>query len=377
VRSALALAALGLIGCGRVGVPSITPDATPDTADVSVDGAPDAPPYPAAICDLKRIAVDATPAAADLAIAPVSEGFAVVWVDTATPRPAHGVLLGPNLQMLGMRTIPEVQDLALGGIADVGQKLVLASATGATQKLNILGRDLAIQSVQSTLINRLMGRDPYPSDANGLPHAFLSAEPMQVVMSNVAEDGLVDPAIGTFGVQGTITELACSDGPNHGHCVWAEQLGTPDTYQCTIADIFFNRPAPVVGGTIVWPGYCAEIRNASGPVSADSMIVVWTTKTHSVEAHYAVSTGDKLGTIAPMGFAPKVTFDGGRFWIAYLDGARQLRLASFDLNGTIVDYSLAGWTPLGNEAFELVHRNMTTALVVLSAGELDVLKICN
>ena len=374
MRSALALAALGLIACGRVGVPSITSDAT---TEMPVDGAPDAPPYPAAICDLKRIPVDATPAVADLAIAPVSEGFAAIWVDTATQRPAHGVLLGPNLQLLGMRAMPEIQDLAIGGIADVGQKLVLASATGTTQKLNVLGRDLTVQSVQSTLIHRLMGRDPYPSDANGLPHAFLSAEPMQLVMSNVADDGLVDPAFDTFGVSGTITELACSDGPNHGHCVWAEQLGTPDTYQCTIGDIFFNKPAPVVGSKIVWPGYCAEIRNASGPVSADSMIVVWTTQTHSVEAHYAVSTGDKLGTIAATGFAPKVTFDGRRFWIAYLGGARQLRLASFDLNGTIVDYSLAGWTPLGNEAFELVHRNTTTALAVLSDGELDVLEICN
>jgi hypothetical protein len=347
-------------------------------AEMPPDHAPDAPPYPAAICSVTRVLVAATPAVADLAIAPVSEGYAAIWVDTAVPQAAQGILLGPNLQFLTARALPDIRDLAVGGIADVGQKLVLASATGTTQKLNILGRDLTMLSVQDTLVRRLMGRDPYPSDANGLPHAFVSAESRQLVLSNVADDGLVDPAFSTHGVPGTITELACSDGPNHGHCVWAETLPSPDSYQCTISDVFFNRPAPAVPSTIAWPNYCAEIRNASGPISADSMIVVWTTQAHSVEARYAVSTGDKLATIAQIGFAPKVTFDGRRFWIAYLDGNRLLRLASFDLNGTIVDYSLAGWTPLGSEAFELVHREpAATSLVVLSAGELDFLTICN
>jgi hypothetical protein len=374
MRGVLVLA-LGLIGCGRVGVPALADDAATEMP-TPPDGAPDAPTIPAAICSVTRIPVDATPAVADLAIASISEGYAAIWVDAAAPGTARAVLLGPNLQPLAVRALPEIRDLALGGIADAGQKLVLASATGTTQHLNVLGRDLTMLSVQDTLVQRLMGRDPYPSDNTGSPQAFVSAERNQLVVSNVADDGLVEPAFATFSGPGTITELACSDGPDHGHCVWAEELPTPDSFQCTISDVFFNRPTPEVGSTLAWPGYCAEIRNASGPDAADSMIVVWTTQTHSIEARYAVSSGDKLGTIAAMGFAPKVTFDGARFWIAYLDGNRQLRLASFDLNGTIVDYSLAGWTPLGDEAFELVHRGRTASLVVLSAGELDFLTIC-
>src|SRR5262245_7484865 len=119
------------------------------------DGAADAPAIPGAICDVTRVRGLATPAAADLAIASVSEGYAAVWVNTASPQPAQAVLLAPNLQLLVQRALPEVQDVALGGIADVGQKLVLASATGKTQNLNVLGRDLTMPSVQDTLVQRL------------------------------------------------------------------------------------------------------------------------------------------------------------------------------------------------------------------------------
>jgi hypothetical protein len=355
--------ALGLVACGRLDV-----DPVPDGMPTS-----DAPPVPAAICNVTRFPVDATPSTADLTIAPISEGYAALWVDTTRAQPAQGMLLGPNLQMLGAIALPDITDLQLGGIADVGQKLVLSSATGNTETLRILGRDLRTASTQSTLTQHVMGHDTYPSDSTQKPRAFVTAVVNQIVVSNVAEDGLVNPAFSVFDASGSITDLVCTDGPNHAHCAWAE--GTSPA-KCTIADVNFNAPAPMVGGTIRWAEECRELRNVSGPDSADSMIVVWSTPARTVEAHYAVSTGDKLGRIAQLGSAPKVRFDGSRFWIAWLDGQGQLRLSSFDLNGTIVPYSLAGWTPLGPEAFELVHRGGTTGVVLLSAGELDFLTIC-
>src|SRR5262249_33439342 len=187
------------------------------------------------------------------------------------------------------------------------------------------------------------------------------------------------PAESSFDATGAITDLACTDGPNHAHCVWAEALsafaGASST--CTITDVFFGGPTPTLANQIPWSTPCAAVRNASGPDMADSMIVVWSTTARTVEAHYAVSTGDKMGTVSDSGVAPKVKFDGTRFWISYIDGNNELRLSSFDLNGTIVPYSLAGWTPLGLEAFELVHRDLTTAVVLLAAGELDILSICH
>jgi hypothetical protein len=352
-----------LVGCGRLDV-NVVPDGTPS---------PDAPPVPAAICSVNRFPVDATPAKADLTIAPISEGYAAIWVDTTRAQPAQGMLLGPNLQMLGSLALPDVTDLQLGGLADVGQKLVLSTATGNTVALRILGRDLRTASTQNTLTQHVMGHDVYPSDTSQKPRAFVTGVGTQIVVSNVADDGLVDPAFSTFDVSGAVTDLTCTDGPNHAHCAWAE--GTAPG-KCTIADVYFNVPVPMVTGTTRWADECRELRNASGPDRADSMIVVWSTPARTVEAHYAVSTGDKLGRIAQLGSAPKVRFDGTRFWIAWLDGQSQLQLSSFDLNGTIVPYSLAGWTPLGPEAFELVHRGGTTGVVMLSAGELDFLTIC-
>lgn len=362
---AVALAAVGLIGCGWYRVDPV-PSGTP---------MPDAPPIPTAICDVERVPVGATPARADLTIAPVSEGFAALWVDTEVAAPAHGVRLGPNLQELGSFTLPDVTDFQLGSLADVGQKLVLAAATGNTVTLRIVARDFSEVKSQSTLTQHVLGHDTYPSDSSQKPRAFVTAVANQVVTANVAEDGLVDPAMSVFTAAGTITDLACTDGPNHSHCVWAETNPT----HCTISDVYYNGPAPSVTSTIRFDEDCREVRNASGPDPADSMIVVWSTPAHTVEAHYFASSGDVVRRISPGGSAPRVRFDidGNRFWIAWLDGAAQLRLTSFDLNGTLVEYSLTGWTPVGPEAYELVRRGSEIALVILSPGELDVLSICH
>jgi len=224
-----------------------------------------------------------------------------------------------------------------------------------------------------------MGHDPYLFDESQTPRVFLTARDNTLEMSYVANDGLINlgqPSVYT--VTGSITDLACTDGPDHAHCVWAEDVTTMGgSSQCTITDIDFIPGMPQVGSHIVMSPDCYEIRNASGPVPADSMIVVWTTQAHTVKAHYAVSTGDVDRLIATTGSAPKVRFDGTRFWIAWLDGGGVLQLSSFDLGGTIVNYSLAGWTPNGPEAFEVVNRGNETGVMLVSPNGLDILTICS
>ena len=367
---AIGLIALAMIGCGRL---SFEPAPTDGTDPI------DAPPVPAAICKVDRIPFDQTPSLADLAIAPTSEGYAAIWIDTTGAQPAHGLVLGPNHGILGSLALPDIMDTALGGITDVGGKLVLASATGAVESVRILGRDLQTVTLQSTLMGHLMGHDPYPSDANQSRRAFLTGRDNTLEMSYVATDGLINLGQpGVFIVSGTVTDLACTDGPDHAHCVWAEKLPSPGgSSQCTITDIDFALNAPAVGSRIVVSSDCYELRNASGPVPADSMIVVWTTQAHELKAHYAVSTGDRERLITQTGSAPKVRFDGTRFWIAWLDGGGLLQLSSFDINGTTVNYSLAGWTPNGPEAFEVVNRGNETGVMLVSPNGLDILTICS
>lgn len=136
--------------------------------------------------------------------------------------------------------------------------------------------------------------------------------------------------------------------------------------------------APVVGGHLTIAPGCSQIRNTTGPLPADGMMVVWTDFNSAVQAHYAVSTGDVTATIGIPGSAPKVGYDGTRFWIAWLDGSSELRLTSFEVaTGKLVQYELPGWRASGPEGFELVTRGNETALVLLSPDGLDLLTICS
>lgn len=363
---AIVLAALGLIGCGRLGF-----DPAPPGDDAG-------PPVPVSICKVDRIPVASPPAAADLAIAPTSEGYAAIWVDTTGASPAHGFLLGPTHQVFGSVDLPELKDTRIGGISDAGQKLVLSSATDATETAWILARDLTTISAQATLADHVMGHTPFSSDVSQLRRAFLTGSANTLVTAYVGRDGVIDPATSTFTAAGPVTDLTCTDGPDHGHCVWAEQLTAPaGSSQCTAFDLSLGAPTtPQVGASQVVASDCHDLRNASGPAPEAPQIVVWTTSAGSIEARYLASAGNVLETIAPAGSAPKVQFDGKRFWIAWLDGSGELALSSFELDGTLAHYPLRGWTPDGPEAFELVSRNNETGLVLLSPAGLDFLTTC-
>jgi hypothetical protein len=377
VHRAWLVAALGMIGCGRLDF-----SAGP-RADGGADGsAVDAPPVPASICKVDRIPVGSPPAAADLAIAPTAEGYAAFWVDTApiaAVHVAHGMVLGPNHAMQRSAALPDILDVALGGAADAGQKLMLAGSNGHDETLWVVERDLSKATAQTTLSGRLLARDPYPSDMDQKDRAFVTARNATIEVSLVSSDGTANVGgASQFTADGPISELACADGPSHSHCVWADQPAG-GAAECIITDVnYMGSIAPVVGGHFsIVPG-CSQIRNTTGPLRADGMMVVWTDINGAVQAHYAVSSGDLTATIGIRGAAPKVGYDGTRFWIAWLDGGGELRLTSFEVaTGVLVQYELPGWQPAGPEAFELVTRGNETALVLLSSASLDLLTICS
>jgi hypothetical protein len=364
-----------MLGCGRLDFGS-----APRT-DGGGDPGIDAPPVPASICKVDRIPV-APPPAADLAIAPIAEGYAAFWVDTgpvATVRAAHGMVLGPNHAMQRSVALPDITDLALGGAADAGQKLVLASSNGKNETLWIVERDLSKATPQSTLSGRLLGRNPYPSDAGLIDRAFVTAQNDKIEISLVNSDGTANlGGASQFTANGPISELACNDGPNHSHCAWVDKPAA-GAAECIICDVrYMGSIAPMIPGSLMIATGCSQIRNATGPLAADGMMVVWVDLNGAVQAHYAVSTGDVTATIGTPGSAPKLGYDGTRFWIAWLDGKGELRLTSFEVaTGKLVQYELPGWQPNGPEAFELVSRGNETALVLLSAASLDLLTICS
>jgi len=364
---------LGVLGCGRLGFSP--PPPAGDAADASpIDG----PPIPTAICKVDRIAQAGLPATADLAITGTAEGYAAVWVDPTGAVPAHGAILAPDHELTASRALPDLADPRLGGITDVGQKLVLSTGNATSQTTWILARDLTTASSELTLGNSVMPHGPYPTDTLASRRVFVAATASQVTAAYIADDGLINQASTTsHTTTAKVTDVACADGPDHSHCAFAEAVVTVNgASRCTATDVQLAPVPNVTGGPVVSPD-CYDVRTSSGPDLADSMIAVWTTADHRVESRYVGASGvDLARSIGPAGSAPKVQFDGTRFWIAWLDGGGALQLSSFDLNGRIVPYSLAGWVPIGPEAFELVRRGSATAVALLSAAGLDVLTIC-
>lgn len=365
---ATGLIALGLIGCGRLGF-SPSPDALP--------GPVDAPPVPDSICKVDRIPL-AVPATADLAITGTAAGYSAIWVDPTGATEAHGVVLARNHELTGSLALPAIKDPRLGGLTDLGAQLVLSTGDGVFQTTWTLDRDLTTASAGPRRDGFVMAHGQYPSDTSQAPRVFVTAMGSNVTAAYIAANGTINMASTvSHGTTGRVTDLACTDGPNHAHCTWVEALSTINgASQCTASDVTL-RPVPSIPGGPILSGDCYNVRTSSGPDAADSLIVVWTTSDRRVEARYVGSGGlDLAHSIAPAGSAPKVQFDGTVFWISWLDGEDALQLASFDTRGAITYYSLAGWVPLGPEAFELVRRGNETALVLLSRDGLELLTIC-
>jgi hypothetical protein len=173
--------------------------------------------------------------------------------------------------------------------------------------------------------------------------------------------------------------MSMEDGPDHSHITWTEDLGGGKS-RCFASDIRYMMPNPPTptGSPQALSDDCQDVRTSSGPNFADSMIVVWQTAGHIVEARYLASTGDIMRDMSLHGRKPKVRFDGTEFWIAWIDEAAgdQLHLATFDLSGNVKDVGLPGWQVVGDEGFQLVRRGASVYLVVLSGDTLNFLRTC-
>ena len=367
---AIALAALGLVGCGRLGfgqLPSVG------------DGGPiDAPPIPSSICHVESIPLSGMPATADLAITGVPSGYAAIWIDPTGATPAQGAVLALDHRLITTVALPAIKDTRLGGITDAGGKLVLSTGNGMFQTTWTLDHDLANPASGPTFNDHVMAHGQYPTDATHAPRVYVTATGASMMAGYIDRDGAInEPSIVSHAVSRRVTDLSCTDGPDHAHCVWAEALTTINgDSQCTASDVVL-RPVPSIPGGPVLSGDCYNVRTASGPDAADSMNVVWTTASRRIEMRYVGGGGrDAAHSVAPSGSAPKLQFDGKRFWIAWLDGEDILQLASYDGQDSFAYYSLKGWVPLGPEAFELVRNGNETVLVLVSGNGLDVLKIC-
>lgn len=356
------------LGCNPFGSGD-TP--SPDAGDAPVDVPMT---VPASICKVDRLPIAAVPPLADLAITGTAEGYTALWVAPGALKQGHGMLLSPDHQLVASRVIPAITDSRLTGITDTGRTLLLSTGNGIVQTTWTLGRDLGSASAGPTLAIHANLHGLYPADAGGANRVFVTTTGTRLTASHIDDSGRIDDASTAFR-DVTVLDLACADGPGHAHCAYAVNP-ISDSARCVATHVQLTPTIGIPDGQML-ADFCSNLRVSSGPDGADSMLVTWTDLSQ-VHASYVGAGGlDVERTMPGTGAAPKVQFDGVRFWLAWIDDRDGLQLASFDVTGAIVQYSLTGWVPAGPEAFELVRRGNETALVMLSGAGLEFLTICS
>ena len=122
--------------CGRWNFADRTDGALGSNVGDSGSGGPaDAPGIPASICRADRTMLADVPATTDLAIAATPAGFAVMYTNTAGA--VTGMTLDPQRQLLATRTVPTMTGTSIGGLADAGTKLAVATHDTATQSTTV------------------------------------------------------------------------------------------------------------------------------------------------------------------------------------------------------------------------------------------------
>jgi hypothetical protein len=347
-----------------------------DAADAGPDVFADAPAVPSTVCRVDRIPLPGIAANSDLAIAPRGSGLVAMWADASTPGAVTGAVIDAQHQLVMTQVVPGLTTDVVGGVADAGASFVVATSAGTGTRVWTVPHDLSGASMIFDNPSSATGRDPFPSD-NGSMRVYVDTNGASLEMYNMLTDGSI--ALGsTYGTTGPITELAGTDGPGHAHVVWTETIGA--AAQCSAADIRWQSPTvPAITGTALLSNDCHELRNDSGPLPPDGMMIVWTSTPHAVEGLYIVSSGNVPGEISSLGRAPRTRYDGTRQWVSWIDetAGDELRFAIFDLTtGGLTTTRLPGWHPAGDEAYELVLSGSDTIMAVLSTDSLSLLTLC-
>lgn len=181
-------------------------------------------------------------------------------------------------------------------------------------------------------------------------------------------------AYATFVADGKVTQLSFADYTNHAHLAW--RLGDGRCYGSDV--IFSNSPTVPNAGLIT--DDCAAMRVVSGPPPHDPLVITWASSSGDIFIRYDGATipegGIAFNVKLGAGRAPKITFDGEAYWVAWRDD-QGLRFARIDQSGGFKISGILGYFPVSDESFELVARGVAVDLVLLEKEKLSFLTLCN
>jgi hypothetical protein len=298
------------------------------------------------------------------------------WTGTVS-QPARIVKLDSQFRVLATMD-SGVSGPNLSGLVELEAHVLAAYGTNAFSVVDMqqFTSDLGIWNYQATYASR-PARSPFLLSPTNGARGYLEA------FGRTLGVGTMDSSLGLIGgasffdMTGVITQLAGDNGPRDSAAVWVEDLGG-GVSRCSAGNIGFDNPfLPSLRATRVVSSDCRHARIAAGPID-DIQLVVLTTASGAVQAHLRRGGADIVNVLSTSGRAPKVRFDGTRFWIAWRNtGSSHLHIASIDPIGTLVRWSTSGPAVAGDEAFDLVRTSTTTTvLVAITPNALDFVTLC-
>jgi len=364
------LVVVALAGCGRFAFDELASDG----------GRSDAPALPGKLtCSATRLEIAPT-MASELAVTPDGSGVTAMWLGSdGSVRGLYGDALtgAPTEVTFSQGPVDEI-----GGVLRTSITLLYVTRRGAMQslwRLNGTGPGSFSDSIELRSETTVMAREPFINETNtGLSRTWIRGESGGIRATYVDDAGVLksDTVLPT---SNPVIGLSGANNDSHGHAAWSMDVG--GGADCAQSDIDFpNGVAPVSGGGGPTASDCFAPRIDSGPPGTDSIATVFRAGAGTVEMAYFGSTVGTSKRLSEKGRAPKIKFDGTWFWVAWIDesgSADVLRLAKLaqDLTFDVVD--IPGWTPAGDEAFELVKTtNGTVQLAVLGADTVSFLRTC-
>lgn len=376
-----------LVGFGLAAVASLVScrgnfDAMP-MDDAGMDGPPDSPPdvpLPELVCTRKTFEVESAPISGAVDLAVTSRLSDSKWeyiVGWATPadRSVTAARFGPSFAMIGApRRLITDGATGLAGFESRPQRVWMVTTSGAQQTLWDVTTDLS--SVRSVLTEAsLAAVEPIAVSENPAEGpVWVRSVDSTLRLSVLQDDGAIG-ASSTHTLAASVEQITITDFGNHMHLAWQLASG-----KCANSDVDSpNNQAPVVPGDTLVGEACKGVRAVSGLNDDDSMVTAWLTAGGDIKALYTGASHPKDGAFFDItlgkGRAPKVTFDGTFYWMAWRDDT-SLWLARVDKAGVIRAVALPGFVPAGDEAFELVRRGTDVDLVMHTGRKLEVLSLC-
>lgn len=366
----LAPALGGIVGVALVGGCRENFDATPDAASQPDSGAP----LPALVCSTRSFTIPSVSAATDLSVTnDGTQGYAAAWIDPVSGKVEVRRFDRDRTVTASTSFLAEGATL-LAGLEVRSERVWLVVGANQTQTLWSLSPNLSAATKVATEAS-VFGSDPIAVGLGDLPPIWirgLVGTDFGISSSYLTNDGTVGVSA-TRVTSRAVTSLSVTDYDDHVHLAWRESDG-----RCLGSDVDFEAAPRVVSSNLI-SADCAELRIVSGPPPHDPLVAAWTDAAGAVRIKYSggsiPSGGTEFLVQVGSGRAPRITFDGEAYWMAWRDGAT-VQLARIDASGNVSRSSFTMPSPLGDGAFELVRRGITADLVMLTGETLTFFALC-